>query len=199
MKPIGTLYDRSSGYTRSAVTIIAGLIFVAWPEIIQGIFVYVLGTLILLAGIASLISHRRTAKANGYEFSLLSANGIVSTVFGLLLLFFPSFFISIIMFLFGGILLLLGLFSVFNFIQTRKAIGTPWGYAIVPVLITLCGFSMFFSPKESGNTIFWLFGIALLVYGISELIQTFTNRRRTLEHEADHPESDIEDTPYEEI
>lgn len=197
MKIFSALYDRTFGYSRAVAAIIAGLILVAWPETIKNIIIYVLGGLIIATGIFSLVSNRSAKQDNEdrQNRSLLSVNGIVNITFGLILILFPSFFTGIIMFLFGAVLLLFGIGSLISFFSAKKAVNASWGFAIVPALITGCGIAMFFFPNSSGNALFVIFGIALLVYGLSELIETRVVNTQLQKI----TKNNIEDVPYQEL
>lgn len=199
MKLFYSLYDNAHGYTRAAITLLAGLVFVIWPQAVQNTIIYILGALILISGIISLVTSLKNSENADWTTRLMSANGWFSIAFGAILMIFPSFFMNILVFLFGIILLLVGIGSIAAFLNTRKLVKTSWTSAIIPILITLCGFSMFFFPNDSSNRIFWIFGIALLIYGVSQLIETYNFNRRIKENGANGFTSQIEDTTYEEL
>ena len=184
--------------SRPILAILAGLILVIWPETVREFIFYALGGIILLTGVLSILANRENREHPEPHPLLRSTNGITNIVFGLILMLFPSFFTGIVMFLFGAILLLFGIGSLINYFKSRKITKTPWGFAIIPALTTACGIGLFFFPNDSGNALFILFGIILLIYGISELIGINVFRR--YKKMTDTPtENNIEDVPFQEL
>lgn len=175
MKPFYAFYNRSYGYARSLITFIIGLSMVIWPTQVKQYIVLTLGVIILLIGVVSVII-ANTGKNKESKGSLLSLNGLVDIVFGLVLIIFPRFFASLIMFLFGILLLFLGGGEFFGLVRSRKEVKFSWTFFISPLITTACGIVMFFQPDESANWLFIFFGAALLLYSVTQLISTITIR-----------------------
>ena len=104
---------------------------------------------------------------------------IVYVLFGLLVFLFPGFFLSLIAFLFGGVLLIAGLSQVIGLYQSSKYAPVGGGMYIVPVAITVCGIALFFSPRASTEMLTMIFGAAVALYGISELVAVWKLRKGT--------------------
>jgi len=189
MKPLNLFYDRSYGYIRGVLTILVGISFIIWPVQAKEYTCLILGLIILLLGFSALV--RSNFGKGEKTLNLLSINGFIDIVFGLLLIIFSEFFINLMTFLFGFLLLVFGIGSLVETISAKRQSGLKGTFLLFPVLITLLGIGMFFMPKESSNFIFRLFGIAILAYGIYELIiRTKTNR---IKNEV------AEEVPYEEV
>ena len=149
---------------------------VIWPGVAVRTLVMVIGAFLIAAGAISFIASYGDRKAEG-QSPLLILNGLVSIVFGLILIILPDFFVGIIMFLFGAILLLFGVMQIVNIINVKREIKVPLSVYIVPILVCLCGIVIFFNPFNSLKAIFIFFGVVLIVYGISEIVSTFSFRR----------------------
>ena len=153
----------------------------------------------MLLGAVSLIFSKKPEE--GQNRSLLSLNGIASLVFGLILVIFPTFFAGIIMFLFGAILLIVGVSEVANLISVRRETKAPASLFLGPVITTACGIVIFFNPFSTIEWLFIFFGISLLVYALTEFLSTKKIRKIYKDFTASkEKESDlIEDVKYEEV
>ena len=47
----------------------------------------------------------------------------------------------------------------------------------MPVAITVCGIALFFSPKASTEMLTMIFGAAIALYGVSELVAVWKLRK----------------------
>lgn len=92
-------------------------------------------------------------------------------ILGILLLAFPAFFVSVIMYVLGIILILAGLNQVLTYSAIKKnGLSVPGYYYIFPVIMLLSGVIILFNPFSTAATLFIYFGIIILFYGITEVI-----------------------------
>lgn len=189
MRPFNLLYDRSYGYVRGILTSLVGLAFIIWPDKAKSYICLVLGIIILILGFAALV--KSNFGKGGSVMSLLSVNGFLDIVFGLVLIIFSEFFVNLLTFLFGFLLLVFGISSIIETVSAKKQTSVGWTVFIFPVVISVIGFVMFFLPKESSDFVFRLFGIAILAYGVFELYVQMKLRRK-------HSDM-VEDVPFEEV
>lgn len=202
MKPFYAFYNRSYSYLRAIITLVIGLTMVIWPSQVSGYFVRVIGALLLLAGVISII-YSNTGTRKNEKTSLLSINSIVDICFGLILLLFPNFFMGFITFLFGILLIFFGGGQLFALARARREVEFTWTFFIWPAITTACGVIMFFKPHDTSEWIFIFFGVALLIYSVSEFIST-TKIRSLLknmakEEAAAEVKAEAVDTPFEEV
>lgn len=197
MKSTNIFLDRSYGYAKSIVALVGGLILVIWPEIIKKYIIFILGACILAVGIISLIMSY-AGKWKNEKVPLLLLNSIVDMAFGLVLLIFPTFFSKLLMFVFGITLLVFGLGEIINLIRSSKIVKIPWGLYVGPSITTILGVILFFYPNKSGNWLFIMFGITLLIYAISEFISTFMVRKK-IKHLKRNNNHTIKEIAYEEV
>jgi len=189
MKPLDLFYDRSYGYIRGLLTILLGVACIVWPDKAKEYTCLILGLIILILGFSALV--RSNFGKEGKVLNLLSINGFVDIIFGLVLIIFSDFFVNLMTFLFGFLLLVFGIGSLVEIISAKRQSGLKQSLWLFPVLITLLGIGMFFMPRESSNFLFRLFGIAMLVYGIFELV--VQGKIRRIQKEI------VEDVPFEEV
>jgi len=189
MKPLNLLYDRSFGYVRGVLTFLVGMAFVIWPEKAKSYICMILGILILILGFAALV--RSNFGKEGKVLNLLSVNGFLDIVFGLVLIIFSEFFVNLLTFLFGFLLLVFGISSTVEAVSARKISKINGSVYVFPILMAGLGIGMFFMPKEASNFIFRLFGIAILGYGLFEICVQIKLRRRNADI--------VEEVVYEEV
>ena len=192
-------FDRSYGYSRAVLAAILGIVLIIWPGTAVRTIIIVIGAVLMLLGAVSLIFSKKPEE--GQNRSLLSLNGMASLIFGLILVIFPTFFAGIIMFLFGAILLIVGVSEVANLISVRRETKAPASLFLGPVITTACGIVIFFNPFSTIEWLFIFFGISLLIYAITEFLSTKKIRKIYRDFTASkEKESDlIEDVKYEEV
>lgn len=192
-------FDRSYGYSRAIVAALVGLVLVIWPDTAVKSIVIVIGSVLLLLGAVTMIFSKRPEEDRNR--SILSINGAVSLIFGLVLVVFPAFFVGIIMFLFGAILLIIGISEVAALLSARNETNAPLSLVGGPIITTLCGVVIFFNPFSTMEWLFVFFGISLLVYSLTEFIST-KKLRKIYKDMADTKASTgnlIQDVEYEEV
>ena len=199
MKTANVFFDRSYGYARAIIALAGGLILVIWPEAVKNSIMIILGALILAVGLVSLIMSY-TGKWKKEKVPLLLLNSIVDIAFGLVLMIvdiafglvliiFPDFFMSVIFFVFGLILLIFGLGEIINLFRTAKTVRVPWPLYLGPLITLALGVIMFFNPAWVSNALFVTFGAALLLYSVSEFASTYVIRRRMKDIEVEIDEN----------
>lgn len=192
-------FDRSYGYSRAIVAALVGLVLVIWPDTAVKSIVIVIGSVLLLLGAVTMIFSKRPEEDRNR--SILSINGAITLIFGLVLVVFPAFFVGIIMFLFGAILLIVGISEVAALLSARNETNAPLSLVAGPIITTLCGVVIFFNPFSTMEWLFVFFGISLLVYSLTEFIST-KKLRKIYKDMADIKASTgnlIQDVEYEEV
>ena len=163
---------------RAIFALIIGLVLVIWPGVAADYLVITIGLLFITPGLIGVIGYFAGAKQakSGKRFPI---EAIGSILFGLCLVIIPGFFINILMYILGFILLLGGIQQIYTLVISRKWTTVPLGFYVMPVLILLAGLFIVFSPRDSQQTIFIIIGITSIIYAITELLNyfRFINRR----------------------
>lgn len=157
----------------SILTIIAGLILVVWPELALSYIVILIGTLFLISGLFVTISYFTNKSQPNNSSSALLFTGIGSVLLGLWLILMPGFFVNILMFVMGGLLVLAGIQQIAALIVMRKNTVIPYALYIIPSLVLLAGILVIFNPFTTATSVFILFGVAAILYGITGLINRY--------------------------
>ena len=170
--------NRTSSVARGILTLVLGVCLLVWPGLTSGLIVKLIAGFLLAIGVVTLVSAMMAASRTKSAIPVLVAlNVAVYLIFGLLVFLFPGFFLSLIAFLFGGVLLIAGLSQVVGLYQSSKYAPVGGGMYIVPVAITICGIALFFSPRASTEMLTMIFGGAVALYGISELAAVWKLRK----------------------
>jgi len=175
MKPLNFIYERSYGIMRGVLTILIGIAFILRPAAVKEYIGLCLGILILLMGIVAVI--RSNSGKEGKGLSLLSVNGFLDVIFGILLLVFREHIIDFLIFLFGFLLLVFGIGSLAETISLRSRLNVSRWIVLIPSIITAMGVTLFFLPRESSDLLCRVFGAAICAYGIFELGVQVKSRR----------------------
>ena len=163
--------NRTSSLLRGIITIALGVCLLCWPGFTAGLIVKLIAGFLLALGCVTLFSAIAVASRTKSPIPLLvGINVAVYMIFGLLVFMFPNFFLGLIAFLFGAVLLVAGISQIVGLYNSSRYSHISGGLYIIPALLTLCGISLFFFPTASTQMLTMIFGGAVTLYGVSELI-----------------------------
>ena len=177
---------------RCICALVLGVLLVAWPEAAILYLVITIGVLFLVPGLFSVFGYLTHGKQNGMSFPI---SGLGSLLFGLWLMIMPAFFVGILMYVLGAVLVLAGVSQIVNLSAARSWTVVPGGFFIVPVLVLIAGIVVLFNPFTAATVPFIILGVSSIVYGLSDLVNIIRFRQKKDIHTPV-----IEDvTPIEEI
>ena len=157
---------------RCIFAIVMGLVLVLWPEAAVTYLVITIGICFIIPGIFSLLNYFTREKVEGEPSPMFPVDGAGSILFGAWLVIMPQFFVSILMYILGA------LQQIYSLVSARKWSIVPYGFYIIPALILITGIMILAYPFGAAANTFVIFGVACLVYGISELINWYKFRKR---------------------
>lgn len=203
MKIVYTFTNYRNSVYRSVLSICLGLVLMIWPGAALKYIIMLIGVIFLLTGLFALVvSNKNREKHPG---RMASFTGIGSLILGLLLLCFPSSFATVFMFILGFILVVAAIGQFVTLAAARQfGYVAPVSY-LFPVLILIAGIVVLFNPFSSAENVFILFGITIIFYGITDLINQYSiNKMRKANDEKEKIERmdeghEVEDAEYEEI
>ena len=183
------------GIMRCVSAIAIGLLLMVWPEAAIIYLVIAIGAMFFLPSLFSLVGYFMKGRQLGRSFPIISLG---SLLFGLWLMVSPAFFVGILMYVLGVVLVFAGISQIANLLNARSHTVVPLGYYIMPVLILLAGIVVLANPFAAASVPFIILGVSSAVYGITELINIYKFRKK--EEKVPMNEVMIEDvTPIEEI
>ena len=151
---------------RSAFAMILGFVLVLWPEAAVTYLVIAIGICFILPGIFSLLSY------------FTRENGAGSILFGAWLVVMPAFFVNILMYILGALLVIAGIQQITMLVSARKWSIVPLGFYVMPALILLTGIMIIAYPFGAAANTFVIFGVASIFYGVIELLNWYKFRQR---------------------
>lgn len=177
---------------RCICALVLGLLLVAWPEAAILYLVITIGVLFLVPGLFSIFGYLTRGKQRGMSFPIA---GLGSLLFGLWLMIMPAFFVGILMYVLGAILVLAGISQIANLSAARNWTVVPGAFFIIPILVLIAGIVVLFTPFTVATVPFIILGVSSIVYGLSDLVNILRFRQKP-----DKNAPEIEDiTPIEEI
>ena len=180
---------------RGICAVIMGVLLVAWPEAAIVYLVIAIGAMFLVPSLFSLVGYFVKGRQMGMMFPIISLG---SFLFGLWLMVSPAFFVGILMYVLGAVLVFAGISQIVQLVNARGWTQVPVGYYIMPVLILLAGLVVLLNPFVAVAIPFIILGVSSIVYGITDIINLIRFKKK--EEKTVVQEVVIEDvTPIEEI
>lgn len=154
---------------RSVCLLIVGMLLVWCSDEAPKWLVQGVGVLLVIPGVVSLLSLLRKDKTRR-ELLLYPVVGVVTVVFGILLIFWPSFFVRASMFVLAALLIILGAHQVYSRWRMQKmGIEINGATFLLPVLIIGAGIFVLVYKELAAALPFILLGAAYIVYSLFEL------------------------------
>ena len=178
---LSSLFNPTYGIIRSIVALLFGLALVIWPGAAEVAFIRVLGAAMLLIGGVSLGINFLGKERLGFMFAF---SGIIAVAFGIILLAKPDFFINLLSYLFGILMLFFSIGEIATLLSAGKYTKVKFAFYIIPIIIFLGGIYMLVNPMEAIKAVFIFFGISLIIYAIFEFVAALRFRNVFKEAEA---------------
>ena len=203
MQIVYTTSNFKGGIYRAVLAILLGLALLIWPADALKYVVMLIGIVFLAIGIIAFIISSRNREEHQRSFAPLS--GIGSVILGLLLVCLPSTFATVFMFLLGFILVVAAVGQFVTLAAARQFGRIAPVSFLFPVLILIVGIVILFDPFSSAESVFILFGITAVFYGVTDLLNQYSIRKMRKASEEKEKivkmggDSDIEDAEFEQV
>lgn len=175
-----------SSVFRAICAIAVGAMLIKNPDsTVKGITIAI-GILFLVSGVISCVAYFN-ARLHSAENEVYNADGkllvggrpmfpivgLGSVILGFVLALMPGAFVTSLMYVLGGIILLGALNQFMVLIQARKFATLPLWFWVCPTLVLLTGLFVMIKPMESASLPLLIIGWCLLFYGVTECINAF--------------------------
>lgn len=175
-----------SSVFRAICAIAVGAMLIKNPNsTVKGITIAI-GILFLVSGVISCVAYFN-ARLHSAENEVYDADGkllvggrpmfpivgLGSVILGFVLALMPGAFVTSLMYVLGGIILLGALNQFMVLIQARKFATLPLWFWVCPTLVLLTGLFVMIKPMESASLPLLIIGWCLLFYGVTECINAF--------------------------
>ena len=181
------------GIISSLCALVIGVLLVAWPDVAVTYLVITIGALFLIPGLFGIFSYfyvRRKMRQENVRV-IFPVVALGSAFLGLWLILTPAFFVTILMYVLGVLLLLGGLNQLSGLLVARRYFAVPLVMYFIPVLIVASGLGVLFNPFEPAVGPFVMLGISFIVYSLTDVVRLIRFHKK---------EAKIQDvTPIEEI
>lgn len=162
-----------SSYITSSILILLGLVLVVKSEETLKVISYLVGGVLITLGIVAFIKFFKNSEKNVPDnFDIIY--GIVTIVFGIFVIFNDKLVASIIPFVLGAWILFKSAFKVAYGFELKGKNNPIWKTTLITSGISaLVGIIILFNPFKTASIVFMLIGIALIAYGIMDIISTY--------------------------
>ena len=175
-----------SSVFRAICSIAVGAMLIKNPDsTVKGITIAI-GLLFLVSGVISCVAYfnarLHSAENEVYDVDgkllvggkpMFPVVGLGSVILGFVLALMPGAFVTSLMYVLGGILLLGSLNQFLVLIQARKYAVLPLWFWVCPTLILLTGLFVMVKPMETAGLPLLIIGWCLLFYGVTESLNAF--------------------------
>lgn len=94
---------------RAVISVLLGIVLILWPAAAVLYIIMLIGAGFLLPGVISIVSYFLRDKSNDTISRMFPLAGLGSVLLGAWLILMPGFFVNILMFVLGGVLLIAGI------------------------------------------------------------------------------------------
>ena len=174
-----------STFFRAICSIVIGILLLKYPDNSVTWLTMAIGTLFLLSGIIALISYWNARRHAG-EYTITDAEGNVisgsqpsfpivgvgSVILGLTLLLSPDMFVRWLMYILGAMIIIGSINQLIILIAARRFGSISAFFWIAPIVLLIVGILIFVTPMESAELPLIILGWCMLVYGVTEVINS---------------------------
>ena len=174
-----------SSFFRAICSIVIGILLLKYPDNSVTWLTMAIGILFLLSGIIALISYW-TARRHAGEYTITDAEGNVisgsqpsfpivgigSVILGLTLMLSPDMFVRWLMYILGAMIILGSINQLIVLIAARRFGSVGAFFWIAPIILLIIGILIFVKPMESAELPLIILGWCMLVYGVTEVINS---------------------------
>ena len=174
-----------STFFRAICSIVIGILLLKYPDNSVTWLTMAIGTLFLLSGIIALISYWNARRHAG-EYTITDAEGNVisgsqpsfpivgvgSVILGLTLLLSPDMFVRWLMYILGAMIIIGSINQLIILIAARRFGSINAFFWIAPIVLLIVGILIFVKPMESAELPLIILGWCMLVYGVTEVINS---------------------------
>lgn len=176
---------RFNGPLRAMTALAIGVVMVVSKTNALNLAVRIIAAFLVASGVVSLAVGYRN-RQNG-AFSIMAFNTVVDIILALLLFIFPGFFANLLVYLIAFALICFGIFQLVSLASANRVFGMGVFAFILPVLVLISGVFLIMNPSFLGSAVGIVAGVALIIYGISELLSSWKMKKAIDEYEIKYP------------
>lgn len=157
----------------SCFFVVIGLFLILKPEPVITTISYILGGIIMVTGLIFLIKYFSNREMYGI-FSGDLIYGVMSTIFGLILILNPTALAKIVPFVLGVWIIISSVTKIQYSLQLKAYNNKAWIPTMIIAAITFCwGLLLLFNPFAGAMVITQVIGMFILIYAVLDLAEVF--------------------------
>ena len=177
--------SRFTGPIRALTALAIGVVMVVSKANALNLAVQIIAAFLIASGVVSLAVGYKN-RANG-TFPLMAVNTVVDILLALVLFVFPGFFANLLVYLIAFALICFGIFQLISLGSASRVFGMGAVAFVLPVLVLVSGLFLLSNPSFLGSAVGIVAGVALIIYGASELLSSWKMRKAIDEYEIKFP------------
>ncbi len=158
---------------RCISVLLTGVLFLILGDSALSLLITIVGILFMIPGIVSMVAY--FLHRNQHPIFPFAALG--SFMLGLWLAVSPGFFVSIFMYVLGGVLTALGVYQLAVLLTTSRLLPVSWPLYLFPTLVLLLGLFVIFNPFEAAALPFIIIGIGCIVSAFNDLVAIYRSSK----------------------
>ena len=180
--------SRFKGPLRALAALAIGIVMVVSKTNALNLAVQIIAAFLIASGIVTLaVGYKH--RANG-TFPLMVSNTVVDILLASVLFIFPGFFANLLVYLIAFALICFGIFQLISLGSASRLFGMGIFSFILPAVVLMSGLFLLSNPSFLGSAVGVVAGVALIIYGASELLSSWTMRKAIDEYEIKFPKGD---------
>ena len=167
--------NKFSGLLRAVVATAIGIIMIVSKTDAMVLIVRIIASFVFASGLVSLLVGYKNRRDG--RMPLMGVNGIVDLVISGLAFAFAPVVAGLVVYIIGFILLGFGLFQLITIGSASRVMRMGVFAFVMPVLVLLAGAFLLARPAFLGTAVGTVAGVALIIYGVSELVSSLKMRQ----------------------
>ena len=177
--------SRFKGPLRALTALAIGVVMVVSKTNALNLAVQIIAAFLIASGIVTLaVGYKH--RVNG-TFPLMVANTVVDILLALVLFVFPGFFANLLVYLIAFALICFGIFQLISLGSASRVFGVGVFAFILPAIVLMSGLFLISNPSFLGSAVGIVAGVALIIYGASELLSSWKMRKAMDEYDIKFP------------
>lgn len=178
--------NKFSGVLRALVALAIGIVMIVSKTDAMVLVVQIVSAFVFLSGLVSLFIGFKHRKEN--HMPLLGMNAVVNLLIAGLAFAFAPIVAGLVVYVIGFVLLGLGLFQLLALGSASRVMKLGVMAFVMPVLVLVAGAFLLARPAFLGTAVGAVAGVALVIYGLSELLSSFKMKKAMDEYDIQHPQ-----------
>ena len=161
---------KSNNWLTALIVMLVGILLIVWHQRVDVLnwIVLAVGIMLIVPGLYSCIS-------------ALVRKSLGAIALGVWMVVSPAFFVGLLAYIFGAILILYGIFHIIVVAVWSRPFILPWWFYLIPVLMIIAGVVILCTDVRTINSaVVLITGIALVASSVNSVLEiSATNPART--------------------